>query len=345
MYDSHSYSIEAPANVNIQGELVTANAFQNQNLFWALRGGGGGTFGVVTEATVRVFPDDPTVVSTVSISLPSSSEGLFFTTAVTGLLTVLQRFNKEGHPGQFRVYASVNGFRKTDLMLYFTNTTSESDVEDRMVTEIESFISGNDIPYNISTKFHPHISSERRMNADIYPKGYGVLAGTVLVSEQLFNSSSGPSQMATAFSQLPMGPKDLIFTSNLGGTVVSNKDLADTAMNPAWRDAAHLITFIRGVETSIEGKVTALEELTNLQMPILFSLEDPNNRVSYRNLGDPNQKDFQNVYWGSKNYRRLLEIKREVDGDDLFITRLGVGSEFWDDEGMCRRRKRSRFEI
>ncbi|KFY74375.1 hypothetical protein V498_09987, partial [Pseudogymnoascus sp. VKM F-4517 (FW-2822)] len=108
------------------GELVTANAFQNQDLFWALRGGGGGTFGVVTEATIRVFPDDPTVVSTVSISLPSSSEGLFFTTAVTGLLTVLQTLNKEGHPGQLRVYPSVDGFRKTDLMLYFTNTTTLS---------------------------------------------------------------------------------------------------------------------------------------------------------------------------------------------------------------------------
>jgi Berberine and berberine like len=342
VYDSHSYFIEPAAKVNIQGEFVTANAFQNQDLFWALRGGGGGTFGVVTEATVRVFPDDPTVVSVVSISMPSSSEGLFFTTAVTGLLTVLQTFNKQGHPGQFRVYPSVDGFRKTDLMLYFTNTTSESDVEDRLATEIKSFISGNGIPYTISTIFHPHISSERRMDADIYPEGYGILAGTVLVSGRLFNSSSGPSQMATAFSELPMGPKDLIFTSNLGGTVVSNRDLADTAMHPAWRDAAHLITFIRGVEPSIEGKRIALEELSKLQMPTLF--EDANKRVSYRNLGDPNEKDFQNVYWGSENYRRLLEIKREVDREDLFITRLGVGSEFWEEEGICRR-KRGRFEV
>ncbi|OBT51152.1 hypothetical protein VE04_08193 [Pseudogymnoascus sp. 24MN13] len=326
------------------GELITANAFQNQNLFWALRGGGGGTFGVVTEATVRVFPDDPTVVSTVSISLPSSSEELFFTTAVTGLLTLLQTFNKESHPGQFRLYPSADGVRKSDLMLYFTNTTSESDVEDRIMTEIKSFISGNDIPYDISTKFHPHISSERRMVADIYPKDHGILTGTVLVSERLFNSISGPSQMATALSELTMRPNDLLFTSNLGGAVVSNKDITDTPMHPAWRDSAQLITLIRGVEPSIEGKITALEELSNLQMPTLFSLEDPNNRVAYRNLGDPNEKDFQNVYWGRENYRRLLDIKREVDGEDLFITRSGVGSEFWDDEGVCRRRT-SRFEI
>lgn len=40
--------------VTPDGLLRTANACQNSDLFWALRGGGGGTFGVVLEATSRV---------------------------------------------------------------------------------------------------------------------------------------------------------------------------------------------------------------------------------------------------------------------------------------------------
>ena len=32
------------------GNLVTANKCLNQDLFWALRGGGGGTYGIVTRA-------------------------------------------------------------------------------------------------------------------------------------------------------------------------------------------------------------------------------------------------------------------------------------------------------
>lgn len=36
-----------------------ANSIQNKDLFWALRGGGGGTFGVVTSVTIRTFPDPP----------------------------------------------------------------------------------------------------------------------------------------------------------------------------------------------------------------------------------------------------------------------------------------------
>ncbi|KAF2420354.1 hypothetical protein EJ08DRAFT_598434, partial [Tothia fuscella] len=42
--------------VTADGELKIANAVANPDLFWALRGGCGGTFGIVTQATVRAFP-------------------------------------------------------------------------------------------------------------------------------------------------------------------------------------------------------------------------------------------------------------------------------------------------
>src|SRR5499426_208641 len=39
--------------VTADGAVRTANAAQNLDLFWALKGGGGGTFGVVTRFTLR----------------------------------------------------------------------------------------------------------------------------------------------------------------------------------------------------------------------------------------------------------------------------------------------------
>jgi FAD/FMN-containing dehydrogenase len=35
--------------VTPNGDLVTANECQNKDLFWAIRGGGGGTFGVILQ--------------------------------------------------------------------------------------------------------------------------------------------------------------------------------------------------------------------------------------------------------------------------------------------------------
>lgn len=42
--------------VDAQGEIITANAQTNQDLFWALRGAGGGNFGVVVSVTFRLPP-------------------------------------------------------------------------------------------------------------------------------------------------------------------------------------------------------------------------------------------------------------------------------------------------
>lgn len=45
--------------VTSNGQHVVANAYTNPSLFWALRGGGGGTFGVVTSATYKTYPIQP----------------------------------------------------------------------------------------------------------------------------------------------------------------------------------------------------------------------------------------------------------------------------------------------
>lgn len=60
--------------VTSEGKHVTANAFTNKNLFWALRGGGGGTYGVVTSVTYRTHPIEPvvTVIAMANITSESS---------------------------------------------------------------------------------------------------------------------------------------------------------------------------------------------------------------------------------------------------------------------------------
>src|SRR6202050_3311218 len=45
------------------GESVVANEARHADLFWALRGGGGGTFGVVTRLTMRTYPMPDTFIS------------------------------------------------------------------------------------------------------------------------------------------------------------------------------------------------------------------------------------------------------------------------------------------
>jgi hypothetical protein len=46
--------------VNAAGEIITANECQNQEYFWAMRGGGGSTYGVVLTYTIQAIPTVPT---------------------------------------------------------------------------------------------------------------------------------------------------------------------------------------------------------------------------------------------------------------------------------------------
>ena len=45
--------------VTADGNHVIANPYRNKDLFWALRGGGGGTWGVVTSVTYKTHPSTP----------------------------------------------------------------------------------------------------------------------------------------------------------------------------------------------------------------------------------------------------------------------------------------------
>nr|MDT0526866.1 hypothetical protein [Streptomyces sp. DSM 41633] len=53
------------------GGAVTASANENPDLFWALRGGGGGNFGVTTALTFATFPTSD--VDAVSLNIPLQS--------------------------------------------------------------------------------------------------------------------------------------------------------------------------------------------------------------------------------------------------------------------------------
>ena len=57
--------------VSSNGTRYTANAWQNPDLFFALRGGGGGTYGVVTSVTYQTHPNLPLIAAVLAVSTDS----------------------------------------------------------------------------------------------------------------------------------------------------------------------------------------------------------------------------------------------------------------------------------
>ncbi|KAJ5858099.1 hypothetical protein N7455_008993 [Penicillium solitum] len=70
---SHDYGLAADQVLEAQvvltnGDIVTANSCQFSDLYFAIRGGGGGTYGVVTSMTVKVYPNKPVVAQSLAIT-------------------------------------------------------------------------------------------------------------------------------------------------------------------------------------------------------------------------------------------------------------------------------------
>lgn len=68
--------------VTASGEVLVASAVRNADLYWALSGGGGGTYAIVLSVTVKVYPERRTTTATLSFTRAGVSGDVFW--AVVG---------------------------------------------------------------------------------------------------------------------------------------------------------------------------------------------------------------------------------------------------------------------
>ena len=82
-FGSHSKAFGTAGSSLLEAEIVTAdgsvrivNARRERELFWALKGGGGGSFGVVTRMTLRTW-DLPKTFGTITVSFRAGSDDAY----------------------------------------------------------------------------------------------------------------------------------------------------------------------------------------------------------------------------------------------------------------------------
>ena len=108
------------------GEHLTANSHQNSDLFWALRGGGGGTFGVVTSATYRTRPSVPIAGVFLTTSVNGTKPNAAMSQAVTELVRITPRLEEAGWGGYFTFEPSESGTLVANLFFINPNITLDN---------------------------------------------------------------------------------------------------------------------------------------------------------------------------------------------------------------------------
>jgi hypothetical protein len=83
--------------------VIVANPCQHADVFSAIRGGGGGTFGVVTEVVLRTYPSPKTTLSVFKLETREGVPAALFWDAMGYLHAQMQRLNVGGLGGYYYI--------------------------------------------------------------------------------------------------------------------------------------------------------------------------------------------------------------------------------------------------
>jgi hypothetical protein len=310
-----------------QGELVVANPYQNQDLFWAVRGGGGGSFGVVTSVTFRTHPDPPVTTARLIVHSDSGADAGFWDAVHEVLSTVPYWANRGIASLSFALPVGPGSGSMLSIELYGVNQTTEA-----LLTDLPQRLRNTGNSVHDEVEQFPRLSSYLDVTRGLEMAGVSILLTSRLVSKALLSSTEGPRRIVNTLSRLDFGPGDMV---SLEGMMSPKSHKTDTPLHPSWESAAMSLTVAKGMSRDPDwSRYQAVEtELQQVVGPALEALED-GNMGSYGGIPFASESDTAQLFWGS-NYPRLRSIKRQWDPSDLFLTRLGVASKDWDADGKC----------
>lgn len=122
--------------VTPRGDIVIANDCQNKDLFWAIRGGGGGTFGVILSLTLNVYPSPSMSTATLSMAARNGTTAKAWWKLVSGLHRYMTDIQDEGVMGYYTAGGSPHSFQYT---MFQFNTTDTASIK-HLIAPLEQFV-------------------------------------------------------------------------------------------------------------------------------------------------------------------------------------------------------------
>ncbi|KAE8386199.1 putative isoamyl alcohol oxidase [Aspergillus alliaceus] len=338
--------------VTTEGKVLIANDAEHQDLFWALRGGGPGLYGVVTEYVIRHHPAPSTVTMGNLLIAPKGSSNrsaeLSWDAAVT-YLSALPDLMDAGLSGacmlatgeSARSFASLKKFTAGAVIqqaLWSFNSTPSA---------MEALV--NPILSNITRAAGGNSSltvSFRASSAGNYSSFFSAISGSEAAGGQSVVSSrllgraeliDTPRHKRTAYLKTAMRSQNetagTFATIGLqGGPGVRNTPQeAWGALLPAWRSTyLHFISNGATVDPLAAGSPKlALEHAARWYeaREVMWREWSPGSGA-YMNEANPYTTNFKQDFYGS-NYDRLVEVKSKYDPSESLFVLSGVGSDKW----------------
>jgi hypothetical protein len=351
--------------VTADGVVRTANAYRDPDLFWALKGGGGGTFGVVTRLTLRTHPL-PNFVGIVAMTLQASSDAAF-----RGLLRQFVGFYAENllnaHWGEtvtlrrgnrLEIGMEFQGFdQDTALAIWrpFLNWIDAASglavTRSPLIRSIPAryrwdpaFLKAN-APAAVLSDDRPGASADNIFwSANLAEAGHFIHGfESIWLPVWLLEPDAQDRLTEALFAASRRWSVELHFQKGLaGGAEQAIAATRQTATNPAVLEAFALaiiagegppaVPGLRGHEPDLMEARRNARAIEVATAALRTAIPDP---AAYVAESSYFQSEWQSSYWAD-NYPKLLAIKRRYDPTCLFFVRHGVGSEDWSPDGFTR---------
>lgn len=307
--------------VTPDGEFRTANAHQNQDLFWALRGGGGNTFGVVLESTHYV--DDNFPVVSIDIGFTSTS-----VESTLGFIQILVE-NAVGW-GDLGFGGHIIG----TSIVYLTPSVSLEEVK-KATKPLTDYALARGGRSNIKQLPSFHGFYEEFITKNSAAPTTAMAAASRLVSRRAMSSKDGQAAIMDFFRDLATH-NDTIYVpvdvpTNFRGHVANS-----TSVTPAWYESTWHITSGSNIpyDADFSQRKQAIDR-PNYLTEVLKRISPETG--SYMNEANPFTPDWQEAWWGQENYAALLAIKEKYDPNRLLLCWRCVGWRESDVPSSCLR--------
>jgi FAD/FMN-containing dehydrogenase len=351
--------------VTADGAILTVNDCNHPDLFWALKGGGGGSFGAITRLTLATH-ELPAFFGTVNIRVQARSDAAY-RRLVGRWIDFYAEALFNPHWGEQVAFRPDNRLSINMLFQGIDQAAAQAiwrpfldwlgDHPDDFSLEAEPVIFAlparrlwdqvflKELPDVVMTDDRPNALED-----NIYWAGDAGQAGQFI---DAYHSTWLPASLLEGDQRDRLAEATFQASRSWGVNWHVNKGLAgasaatidaahDTAINPVVLDAFALVIIASEQPLAYPGMaghapdVDAGNRHAGAVRKAMTTLRDMLPTAgSYYAESDYFEPDWQDAFWGW-NYPRLVTIKRRYDPDGLFFVRHGPGSEGWSDDGFSR---------
>ncbi|KAH8810747.1 putative isoamyl alcohol oxidase [Xylogone sp. PMI_703] len=268
--------------VTPDGQDLIANACQNQDLFWALRGGGGGTFGVVMESTHLV-----------ELRISMAVANIAFTSNSTTLLEWMGIMVEEAVPWADDGWG---GHITGSSLIYVNPTLSMSAAQTSMKKAADYAMShGGSAVFKHVDSFYDFY--EEYIITNTVAVGNAHIAGSRLIPRSVLDNEGGRKALMDFL-------EDII--------TAGNSPYVPVSMPTVYKPDGHNTTST--TPATLDQRLTAVEALNNRTAQLEAITPGGG---AYMNEANPFTSNWQESWWGKENYASLLTIKNRYDPDRL----------------------------